>query len=162
MSMKTSYTLIGRGYVRLGVSSNEGGTIHENLCFFFFQAEDGIRDVAVTGVQTCALPISELRRLVDELVHRERDEVEDLDLDDRSEPGDRRADAGADERRLRDRRVAHTVLAESLAEPAGHAEDAADQTDAPAHDEDTLFALHLAVERLVAGLRHRGIAPAAP
>src|SRR5205809_5044827 len=28
--------------------------------FFFFQAEDGIRDVAVTGVQTCALPI--LRR----------------------------------------------------------------------------------------------------
>src|SRR5687768_18004384 len=28
-----------------------------SLCFFFFQAEDGIRDVAVTGVQTCALPI---------------------------------------------------------------------------------------------------------
>src|SRR2546422_2031265 len=26
--------------------------------FFFFQAEDGIRDVAVTGVQTCALPIA--------------------------------------------------------------------------------------------------------
>src|SRR2546429_4312529 len=29
--------------------------------FFFFQAEDGIRDVAVTGVQTCALPISAAR-----------------------------------------------------------------------------------------------------
>src|SRR2546422_3333758 len=28
--------------------------------FFFFQAEDGIRDVAVTGVQTCALPISDI------------------------------------------------------------------------------------------------------
>src|SRR3990170_6477588 len=28
--------------------------------FFFFQAEDGIRDDLVTGVQTCALPISEL------------------------------------------------------------------------------------------------------
>src|SRR2546425_12415256 len=28
-------------------------------CFFFFQAEDGIRDKLVTGVQTCALPISE-------------------------------------------------------------------------------------------------------
>src|SRR2546429_208657 len=28
--------------------------------FFFFQAEDGIRDVAVTGVQTCALPISRI------------------------------------------------------------------------------------------------------
>src|SRR2546426_6899647 len=30
--------------------------------FFFFQAEDGIRDYKVTGVQTCALPIWNLRR----------------------------------------------------------------------------------------------------
>src|SRR5207248_8131141 len=29
--------------------------------FFFFQAEDGIRDRTVTGVQTCALPISYLK-----------------------------------------------------------------------------------------------------
>src|SRR2546421_4721610 len=27
------------------------------IVFFFFQAEDGIRDLIVTGVQTCALPI---------------------------------------------------------------------------------------------------------
>src|SRR2546429_5931139 len=32
--------------------------------FFFFQAEDGIRDVAVTGVQTCALPILVSNRIV--------------------------------------------------------------------------------------------------
>src|SRR5438093_8068889 len=32
--------------------------------FFFFQAEDGIRDWSVTGVQTCALPISRLVRIV--------------------------------------------------------------------------------------------------
>src|SRR6202042_569204 len=30
---------------------------------FFFQAEDGIRDLYVTGVQTCALPISAVPRL---------------------------------------------------------------------------------------------------
>src|SRR5207245_8172941 len=30
------------------------------LFFFFFQAEDGIRDATVTGVQTCALPISSI------------------------------------------------------------------------------------------------------
>src|SRR2546430_16125664 len=30
------------------------------LLFFFFQAEDGIRDLTVTGVQTCALPIYDL------------------------------------------------------------------------------------------------------
>src|SRR2546429_5689616 len=34
------------------------------LFFFFFQAEDGIRDVAVTGVQTCALPISREIRII--------------------------------------------------------------------------------------------------
>src|SRR3712207_6860120 len=28
------------------------------VVLFFFQAEDGIRDIGVTGVQTCALPIS--------------------------------------------------------------------------------------------------------
>src|SRR2546422_8351900 len=40
------------------------------LIFFFFQAEDGIRDVAVTGVQTCALPISlrEVARLRDRVL----------------------------------------------------------------------------------------------
>src|SRR5256884_8267972 len=31
-------------------------------CYFFFQAEDGIRDVAVTGVQTCALPLARLKQ----------------------------------------------------------------------------------------------------
>src|SRR2546426_7107500 len=32
--------------------------------FFFFQAEDGIRDYKVTGVQTCALPISAPRNFI--------------------------------------------------------------------------------------------------
>src|SRR5256885_4333137 len=37
----------------------EGGfTVSAVVLFFFFQAEDGIRDYKVTGVQTCALPIS--------------------------------------------------------------------------------------------------------
>src|SRR3990167_3980471 len=31
-------------------------------CSFFFQAEDGIRDLTVTGVQTCALPISNIKQ----------------------------------------------------------------------------------------------------
>src|SRR3712207_7380619 len=35
--------------------------------FFFFQAEDGIRDIGVTGVQTCALPISEAASLAGHL-----------------------------------------------------------------------------------------------
>src|SRR5947209_17380491 len=39
--------LIASGYITVLVSF-----------IFFFQAEDGIRDIGVTGVQTCALPIS--------------------------------------------------------------------------------------------------------
>src|SRR2546427_2290187 len=35
------------------------------MFFFFFQAEDGIRDLTVTGVQTCALPICRLCQRVD-------------------------------------------------------------------------------------------------
>src|SRR5437879_13875669 len=43
---------------------------HDALEVFFFQAEDGIRDTSVTGVQTCALPISPVRR---ELLLRPRE-----------------------------------------------------------------------------------------
>src|SRR2546430_11851407 len=40
------------------VSSAVRGLVRILSYFFFFQAEDGIRDLTVTGVQTCALPIS--------------------------------------------------------------------------------------------------------
>src|SRR5258706_10815959 len=36
----------------------------EGFGFFFFQAEDGIRDWSVTGVQTCALPICRTARRI--------------------------------------------------------------------------------------------------
>src|SRR3712207_8942107 len=36
----------------------QGARVESDFDFFFFQAEDGIRDIGVTGVQTCALPIS--------------------------------------------------------------------------------------------------------
>src|SRR3989441_7131515 len=70
--------------------------------FFFFQAEDGIRDKLVTGVQTCALPISDPSDLhpahgrapveahADERVAAQR--RPDLG----PEPGRRRAEAGRD------------------------------------------------------------------
>src|SRR5256886_13183880 len=38
-----------------------------DVLFFFFQAEDGIRDLTVTGVQTCALPIF-ARRVLERFV----------------------------------------------------------------------------------------------
>src|SRR5256886_12250733 len=56
------------------VDSNEGSegmmspkagknvmSVQEGVMLFFFQAEDGIRDLTVTGVQTCALPICRRR-----------------------------------------------------------------------------------------------------
>src|SRR5256885_3458374 len=49
--MLSMYVLLINGYF-----------LGDRICsigfFFFFQAEDGIRDYKVTGVQTCALPIS--------------------------------------------------------------------------------------------------------
>src|SRR2546429_5085720 len=45
------------GYNRLADYFYQDLTLAFGNAVFFFQAEDGIRDVAVTGVQTCALPI---------------------------------------------------------------------------------------------------------
>src|SRR2546422_2180876 len=42
--------------------------VSSSCFFFFFQAEDGIRDVAVTGVQTCALPIFADLRMISRFV----------------------------------------------------------------------------------------------
>src|SRR5437764_7172721 len=44
--------------------------------FFFFQAEDGIRDTSVTGVQTCALPILQ-RVALDQRVYADQKTQED-------------------------------------------------------------------------------------
>src|SRR5256885_4719563 len=41
----------------LGSARHDAPTRLARCVFFFFQAEDGIRDYKVTGVQTCALPI---------------------------------------------------------------------------------------------------------
>src|SRR5205809_2412969 len=49
--------------------------------FFFFQAEDGIRDVAVTGVQTCALPILPAGERLEQR-RREHDVAQEGGLDD--------------------------------------------------------------------------------
>src|SRR3712207_8759928 len=51
-----------------------------NRLIFFFQAEDGIRDIGVTGVQTCTLPISFALR-VDLEILSFRDGVHELDLE---------------------------------------------------------------------------------
>src|SRR6266542_4540598 len=42
-----------------------------NIFFFFFQAEDGIRDATVTGVQTCALPIFRLGEPIEDAEREE-------------------------------------------------------------------------------------------
>src|SRR5260221_7026871 len=44
--------------ILFAVQDADKGRSKSGISFFFFQAEDGIRDHCVTGVQTCALPIS--------------------------------------------------------------------------------------------------------
>src|SRR5256884_6231093 len=54
------------------MQSNTGGRFKLH---FFLQAEDGIRDVAVTGVQTCALPISPIPSIATKMPVRQRTEA---------------------------------------------------------------------------------------
>src|SRR2546430_2146557 len=66
------------------------------VVFFFFQAEDGIRDLTVTGVQTCALPIlgdlvhptSEMARVIGAVAKGDLTQTMALDLDGRSLQGE--------------------------------------------------------------------------
>src|SRR5437763_11012236 len=48
--------------------------------YFFFQAEDGIRDTSVTGVQTCALPISEAQTIFEQInsVYKKVDDLSEI------------------------------------------------------------------------------------
>src|SRR5437588_3130482 len=52
-----------------------------SLNFFFFQAEDGIRDHCVTGVQTCALPISSSKAVLIDVGSEEAAEFRQTLLD---------------------------------------------------------------------------------
>src|SRR5260370_11031228 len=53
LPIRLTYTSVVVGDAKMVMSSKSN--VH--FFFFFFQAEDGIRDSSVTGVQTCALPI---------------------------------------------------------------------------------------------------------
>src|SRR5438093_192847 len=57
-SLKTKLSLLPKKLFRIRMSRNFGMKMLTMTNLFFFQAEDGIRDWSVTGVQTCALPIS--------------------------------------------------------------------------------------------------------
>src|SRR5256885_9657549 len=59
---KASIETCGTGMVAAALRRGDPSAAEERRCsglvsVFFFQAEDGIRDYKVTGVQTCALPI---------------------------------------------------------------------------------------------------------
>src|SRR2546430_5076128 len=67
-SSRSSESGLVSGLRALAQRSNSGqywdGESTVAFLSFFFQAEDGIRDLTVTGVQTCALPISSRHRLI--------------------------------------------------------------------------------------------------
>src|SRR5256885_9131373 len=67
-----------RTNIRMRSDDGVAGSVRRIECsvyFFFFQAEDGIRDYKVTGVQTCALPISIVLEGTDALIGRPVDET---------------------------------------------------------------------------------------
>src|SRR5207245_8607403 len=108
--------------------------------FFFFQAEDGIRDATVTGVQTCALPILEppLCRLAsvrteDGLPRERRRSGQRMDADDErimdAVEGDRLADRRIDHPRVADRSEERRVGKERRSRQEAEAEKARERGD---------------------------------
>ena len=104
--------------------------------------------------------VAVLRRLVDDLLERERQEVLVHDLDDRTHACHRGADARADDRHFGDRRVAHALWPEFVEEALRDAHRAAHLGDVLAHDEDVVVLAHRTGERVtdrfaIRDLRHR-------
>src|SRR5256886_16690106 len=82
-----------------------------SIFFFFFQAEDGIRDLTVTGVQTCALPIFRSARGFFEVGTRPKSDVARAEVD--------VANAKVDLIRARNaERLARVALATAMGLPA--------------------------------------------
>ncbi len=110
--------------------------------------------------------VADLGRVVDDLVEGVEREVHGHDLHDRPRAGHRRADRGADEALLGDRRVAHAVGAELLHQAGGDAVGAVEEPDLLAHHEHALVALELLpqrlVERLADGLHDTGPSAVSP
>ena len=90
---------------------------------------------------------SDLGCVIDDLVHRDEQEIEGHDLDHRALAEHRGADARADEPLLGDRGVAHAVGPELVEQAGGDLVGAAEDADLLAHDEDALIARELLAQR---------------
>ena len=102
--------------------------------------------------------VVDLGRLVHHLVHGQRREIAEHDVDDRTHAGHRRADADAGEARFGDRRIEHALGAEFLDQPGEHLERRARFGDVFAHDEHARVAAHLFGQRFADRLRKREFA----
>ena len=89
-----------------------------------------------------------LGRLVDQAVHRQREEVAEHDLHDRPESGHSRAKRGTRQGELRDGSVEHALRPILLVEPRRRREDAAGDCNVLAEENDSLVRGELFVERV--------------
>ena len=97
---------------------------------------------AMDHAHLTARHVTRLGRGIDELIHRLHGEVERHELDDRLEPGERRADAEPGHGVLGDRGVDHARSAEFLQQTLGDLVGALILGDLLADDEDVLVAAH--------------------
>ena len=99
-------------------------------------------------VELAAGHVEQRRRVVHDLVEGEQAEVDRHDLDDGAHPAQRGADAGSDEGRLRQRRVADPLGPELLEQAQADRVAAAVAPDVLAHEEDSVVAGQRFAERL--------------
>ena len=109
-------------------------------------------DRITSGTRTCSpVRIPVLRRLVDDAVHRQGQEVAEHDLDHGTEPRYRRAESRSCESELRDRRVEDALSTVLLVETGSHGEHAACDGDILAEEDHAVVFGQLLVQRLADG-----------
>ena len=95
------------------------------------------------------MTITQCRGSIDDLVEGARDEIAELHLEHRAHAEDGRADAGADNQGLGDRRIDHAILAKRIEQALGDFEGAAQFGHVFAHDKNIFIAPHLFMQRLI-------------
>ncbi len=94
------------------------------------------------------------RRVRRQLIHRQRQQIGELNFDDRAHAVDRGANRQANQRGFGDRCVEDALFAELLDQAAGDTVSAAKQRDILAHDKHALIARHLGTQRLAQRFLH--------
>ena len=139
---------------RRGHDHFDAGLMHEPRGIFLRVIQAAAHAAAAANARgegagvTAGAAVMDFRGLLDELIHRRRDEIGELNFGHRSQAHHRAADGRSDDDAFGERRIEDAVFAVLIEQARGGFENAAGKADIFAEDEDAFIASQFLIERL--------------